>query len=47
MQKACTSFRYRLFTSTIKSYKMNIKKNIIKIRIKTNLKGMIMKCLKN
>ena len=30
MQKACTSFRYRLFTSTIKPYKMNIKKNIIK-----------------
>lgn len=30
MQEACTSFRYRLLTSTIKSYKMNIKKNIIK-----------------
>ena len=28
MQEACTSFRYRLLTSTIKSYKMNIKKNM-------------------
>ena len=40
MQKACTSFRYRLFTSTIKSYKMNIKKNIIKAFI-----GGIAACL--